>query len=228
MVGERIRSRMVSLSGGVGRPGVQGSGWRTVLLPPAAAGDAWAGAAVHLLLLDAGAGAQVALAAARALQQAAGWGGSAADARAAEPAGLVMACVGRAAGGSGASSAGEAVGEVAWWAEVCVLLRQELQLIGAAQVVEEPLLLLARPDEWGGAEEAGAAEAEVVRQPNPPEGAGSEAEAAPPPGRRRAAVSAGGGAVGWAAGMVALVGALRAAVEERNKRLAERAALVAA
>ncbi len=85
--GKRMHSRYESGNysgrsvGGIGgSPSQSGASWRAVLLPPAAAGDAWAGAAVHLLLLDAGAGAQVALAAARALQEAAGWGRSAAGA----------------------------------------------------------------------------------------------------------------------------------------------------
>jgi hypothetical protein len=224
----------------------QGSGWRTVLLPPAAAGDAWAGAAVHVLLLDAGAGAQAALAAARALQQAAGWrGGSATDGRAAEPAGLVVACVGRAGGGGGASSGsvvgGAAGAGVEWWADACEQLRQELQRAGAAQVVEEPLLLLAPADgvgaevEIAGPEKVRAAQrlcsagnaeavAEELCATQSLSSAGNAEAAVAQEARAPQSLVEGG----LAAGVAALAGALRAAVEERDERLAKRAVLAAA
>jgi hypothetical protein len=214
--------------------------WRAVLLPPAAAEDAWSGAAVHLLLLDAGAGVEVALAAARALQQAAsrGMSGGAAAPHALcwEPAGLVVACVGRERGGGssrggsvvkeGAGAGDDAGAGVPWWAVARRQLRRELRHTTALQVVEEPLLLAVAED---GADEQGReewAEAEVATARLPAADAsraGSEYTASVAFSRRRGA----GLGTGWV-GVAALGDALRAAVEEHNERLAKRVALLAA
>jgi hypothetical protein len=182
---------------------------------------------VHLLLLDAGAGAQAALAAARGLQQAAGGGDAAAVASgAAEPVGLVVACcvLGQPGGSVGATCAGANAAGVAWWAEACVLLRQELQHAGTAQVVEEPLVLLA-PSDGNGVEVEEVTGVEEKVSSALERDAGADCAAAFSRKQRGAAWR--GQVGGWTVGLAALVGALRAAVEEHNERRAKRAALAA-
>ncbi len=124
-----------------------------VLLPSGTAGGAWSAAAVHVLLLDAAAGAQAALVAVRALKRAAVWGGDGGGAAAhtAEPATLVVAC----AGCVGDAAAGECL-EAA---------RGELAGLHA-KVVEEPLL----PPLPLEGKEADEAEAEDAAAGRPAEG----------------------------------------------------------
>jgi hypothetical protein len=113
-------------------------GWRTVLLPPpgpaSAEGGRWSAAAVHVLLLDAAGDAAAAVAAVRAFHRLAGWGAAGGGARAAEPPGLVLACVAAADAGD-AASANDA--HARWAATACEL---SCELPGVnAHVVEEPL-----------------------------------------------------------------------------------------